>query len=174
MNDRDRLIAWIRTAGTVAAMIVLYFVVPIDKRDGLPVAVATTVTVLSAVLIAALAAKRIRAVLQGDLTEGAHSLIVVLALAVLGFAMGYYLLARSDPTEMAGLSTRLDALYFTLTTLATVGYGDIHPSGQAARAVACVNLLFNAVIVASLARTLLGVVSRTRAARAEAPTSESS
>jgi voltage-gated potassium channel len=169
MTNRGQAAAWLKTVGAVTAMTVIYFVAPLRQDDDpLPVAAATAIALVSALLLALLAANRIRGVLQGDLSEGVHGLITVLALAVLGFAMGYFILARSDPSQIAGLNTRLDALYFTLTTLATVGFGDIHPSGQAARGVACVNILFNAVVIASLARTILGVVSRSRAAAHQA------
>jgi voltage-gated potassium channel len=168
MTARERTVAWLKTLATVVSMCVIYFVLPLRQGDDpLPLAAATAIAVLAAILLAALAATRIRDTLHGDLNEGVHSLVTVLALAVLGFAVGYFLLARSDPSELPGLNTRLDALYFTLTTLATIGFGDIYPSGQAARGVTCVNILFNAVVVASLARTILGVISRTRAAQAE-------
>jgi hypothetical protein len=167
MNGRPRDLssskAWLKTAATVAAMVVIYFVIPLNQRDDpLSVAAATTIALIAALLLAFLAASRIRAVLGGDIDEGVHGLVSVFALAVLGFAVGYFLLARSDPGQLAGLNTRLDSLYFTLTTLASIGFGDIHPSGQASRAVACVNILFNVVIVAALARTILGAVRARR------------
>ena len=45
---------------------------------------------------------------------------------------------------------RLDALYFSMTTMSTVGYGDIHAQGQLARLLVTVQLVFNLVFVASL------------------------
>ena len=36
--------------------------------------------------------------------------------------------------------------------MTTVGYGDIHAEGQLARALVCVLLVFNVVVVASLIR----------------------
>ena len=62
-----------------------------------------------------------------------------------------------------GLETRLDGLYFALTTLATVGYGDVHAQGQFARAVVSFQLLFNVVVVTTAASVLVGEL-RTRAA----------
>ena len=38
--------------------------------------------------------------------------------------------------------------------MATVGYGDVHAEGQMARALVCVLIVFNVVVVASLVRAL--------------------
>jgi hypothetical protein len=59
------------------------------------------------------------------------------------------------------MSTRIDAVYFTVTTLSTVGFGDVHAVGQAARLVVTgqilVNLAFLGIVVRVLARAA-GVV----------------
>lgn len=65
------------------------------------------------------------------------------------FSLGYYLLAVQQPEQFSGLSTRLDALYFSMTTMSTVGYGDIH-AGSARPPAGDGQLVFNLVFVASL------------------------
>lgn len=54
-----------------------------------------------------------------------------------------------------------DALYFTLATLATVGYGDVHAVGQAARIAVTGQILFNLVFV-GVAVAVLGSAVRHR------------
>ena len=66
------------------------------------------------------------------------------------FSSAYYLLAMQRPGEFSGLNTRLDALYFSMTTMSTVGYGDITASGQIGRALVTVQLVFNLIFVAAL------------------------
>ncbi|MEZ0111377.1 voltage-gated potassium channel [Catenulispora sp. EB89] len=61
--------------------------------------------------------------------------------AILVFAASYWAMAARHG-QFVGLVTRLDALYFTGITMATVGYGDIHPSGQLARGVVLVQLVY--------------------------------
>jgi voltage-gated potassium channel len=68
--------------------------------------------------------------------------------AILVFAASYWAMAtRHD--QFVGLQTRLDALYFTGVTMATVGYGDIHPSGQLARAIVLVQLVYTFAFLVS-------------------------
>ena len=68
--------------------------------------------------------------------------------AILAFAASYWALATRQG-QFVGLQTRLDALYFTGVTMATVGYGDIHPSGQVARGVVLVQLVYTLVFLVS-------------------------
>ena len=41
-----------------------------------------------------------------------------------------------------------------MTTLLTIGFGDIHAAGQAARALVLVQMVFNVVIIATAATTI--------------------
>ena len=103
--------------------------------------------------------------LEGDSSTGVPGLLTVLALVVVTFASVYFMLARADPGQVAGLHTRLDSLYFTLTTTITVGYGDIHPAGQAARGIACLQFVFNGIFVAGLVRAIFYEAQTKRAAK---------
>jgi voltage-gated potassium channel len=76
-----------------------------------------------------------------------QGLLVALYVAVLFFALSYYLLAISNPEAITGLETRLDALYFSLTIVSTVGFGDVHATNQAARAVVSLQLVFDLMFV---------------------------
>jgi voltage-gated potassium channel len=68
--------------------------------------------------------------------------------AILVFAASYWAMATRHG-QFVGLGTRLDALYFTGVTMATVGYGDIHPSGQLARGVVLVQLVYTFAFLVS-------------------------
>jgi voltage-gated potassium channel len=60
---------------------------------------------------------------------------------------------------MVDLHTRTDALYFTLSTLTTIGFGDVHAVGQVARVLVIVQMIFDVVFVAAVAATLRGHLS---------------
>ena len=77
---------------------------------------------------------------------------MLIVLLVMAFSLTFFLLELASPGQIADLHTRTDALYFTLSTMATVGYGDVHAEGQAARALVCAVIAFDVVVVASLVR----------------------
>jgi voltage-gated potassium channel Kch len=77
-------------------------------------------------------------------------LILALELVLLISSLAYYVVARDQPAEFVGLHTRLDALYFSMVTLTTVGYGDVSAHGQLARALVTCQLAFNLVFVGAL------------------------
>ena len=91
-------------------------------------------------------------------------LLAVVYLAVVLFATGYFALATSTEDQFVDLDTKTDALYLTMTTLSTVGYGDVHAAGQAARAIVTVQIVFNLVVIGALA-SVFTTRLRQRAAR---------
>jgi voltage-gated potassium channel len=157
---------WLNTLLTIAVIITLYFVMPFGRRGNpLPLGLATALSILIAILLTALISRRILRIIDGTISVGIPGLLILLTAVIVAFSTGYYLLARSDPAEIAGLHTRLDSLYFTLTTVATIGYGDIHPAGQAARAIACFQVVFNSIFLAGLVRATLYEARAVRTAR---------
>lgn len=88
-------------------------------------------------------------------------LLVLVVLAV--FAAGYLALERADAGQFESLSTKTDALYFAVSTLATVGFGDVHATGQLARGLVTLQIVFNLVFVAALVSLVTGQI-RERAA----------
>jgi len=88
-----------------------------------------------------------------------ETLLNLLIVTVLAFSLGYLLLADHEG-QFAGLDTRTDALYFTLSTLATVGFGDVHAVGQAARIAVSAQILFNLVFVGAAVAVLGSAIQR--------------
>jgi voltage-gated potassium channel len=114
-----------------------------------------------AVAVAAIREHRVRLAddrsdLQGAQVE--HVLAIVLW-AIAFFALVYARLSQV-PDELEGMATRLDALYFTVTTLTTVGFGDIRAVGQTARLVVLLQMVFNVTVIAAAVRVLLSVARR--------------
>lgn len=63
-----------------------------------------------------------------------------------------YLAITEYPDEIVGLKTPLDAVYFTMTTLMTIGFGDIAAQGQFARGVVLIQMIFTVVLLSSSVR----------------------
>ena len=90
----------------------------------------------------------------------AEALVLVFAMLVLGFSAVYLTIDR-DAGQFIGLDTRVDALYFTVTTLSTVGFGDVSASGQAARIAVVVQIIVDFTLLAVAVKTLVAA-ARTR------------
>jgi hypothetical protein len=82
-------------------------------------------------------------------------LLLLLEVFILLFAYAYLSLEVGSPGSVPGIVTHLDAVYFVVTMLATVGFGDIVPKSELARAVATFQMLFNLVLLGAVVR--LGV-----------------
>jgi hypothetical protein len=159
----------LRSAVALALVLVVYFAFPVNQLAS------TTSTVLSiggliigGSVLAWLIMLQIRHQLRAGSDEGVRtqSLLMLLYMAVLLFALGYYVLANSTDDQFNGMETKTDSLYFTITTLGTVGFGDVHAVGQAARALVTAQIVFNLVFVGALASLLTGRLRRRAAAAA--------
>jgi voltage-gated potassium channel len=84
-------------------------------------------------------------------------LAVIVGEAVLLFAVNYLSISEY-PGEIAGLKTPLDAVYFTMTTLMTIGFGDIAAQGQIARGSVLLQMLFSLLLLSASARLLTTLV----------------
>lgn len=125
-----------------------FYLVPVRARDAGP----STRIVIGALVLAALTAMVINQ-LRSD-QDRVGRLVMVLAVVVFGFALVFYSLAVGSPGQFSGLETRTDALYFTVVTITTIGYGDIYPVGQLARLLVVGVVLFDLVFITALASSI--------------------
>ncbi|RYV52715.1 potassium channel family protein [Pengzhenrongella frigida] len=84
----------------------------------------------------------------------AETLLTALYVLILVFAVTYDRIASSSPDQFSGMENRTDALYFTVTTVATVGYGDIHAVSSPARLLVTAQMLLNLIYVGTALRVL--------------------
>lgn len=149
-----------------AALLVAYYALPIGLAGGRMV-VGLFLTGVGLVALGVAIMVQTRRELRGAKGARPGTLAMMLCLVVVLFSVAYFLMERAGPEQVAGLSTRTDALYFTLSTLATVGYGDVHATGQAARAVVSAQIVFNLVLVGGLVHTITARLRRQRGGRVE-------
>ena len=82
------------------------------------------------------------------------SVLGVMVLEVLALFSVTYLAIAENPGEILGMSTALDSLYFTMTTLMTIGFGDIAAQGQLARGTVLVQMFFSVLVLSASVRLL--------------------
>ena len=147
----------------VTGLVLVFLVVPVNKeRWWLGIAIGLLIIVGSVPLTV----KRINRVgtSHEPYLEAGLAVVMMIALIVIGFASIYAALSRHGE-EFADIHTKLDAVYFTITTLATVGYGDIAPTGQVARAVAIIQMVVDILVIGVAARLAMRVAARETEAR---------
>lgn len=153
MTIRER---WqVAGTGALAAIItVIYYVLPTPHRmreASWAILFGCGVGVL-AVLIVVSIGRLLRA---GEQTR-VRTLVLLLCVTVFYFSYLDVVLAEI-PGQFASLHTKTDGLYFSVSTLATVGFGDVHATGQAARAAVTLQIVFNLVFLGSAVAMISGL-----------------
>jgi voltage-gated potassium channel len=155
----------LRSAATLAAAMVFYYFVPLPDERLSIVGVLLFLAGMAALMLLVLLQARHQLRAPENESVRLNSLLVVLYLVIVFFSLAYVQIERLAPGEFAELETRTDALYFTVTTLGTVGYGDVHAVGQMARIFVTAQIVFDVVFVALLVSVFSHRVGRVVAAR---------
>jgi hypothetical protein len=160
---RAALYAAARTAVTTIVLVALYFVLPFHHLDKLgPLLGLCGGLVLVVVLIVRQATRIVAAPYPG--LRGAEALTMIAVVFILVFATTYVLMSSAAPDSFTILLTRVDSLYFTVTVLGTVGFGDIAATSQAARVMVTVQILADLALIGAGVRVVLAAIQRGRAA----------
>lgn len=162
--------AWrriLRLLGILVLVLAFYFMVPVsaDARGG-PVARGILAFLVLAVLITGMVLQLRMHVL--DVDRRIDGLVIAVLITMTVFALAFYVLELRRPDEIAELETRVDSLYFTLSTMLTVGFGDVHAKGQIARVMVLIQMVFNTVFVATAAALMTTRIRRVAAERSAA------
>lgn len=151
--------------GTAAAVLVAYFVIPM-KEDYAELLAA--LVVLGAVgALVPLAVRRAQQVLVSDRPGlvALQAVVTAVTVLVVSFSTLYYVLGTQHSDQIDGVATKIDGLYFSVTILSTVGFGDITATGQLGRAVVTLNMALNLVLLAIAVRVLTWALERAREQR---------
>jgi voltage-gated potassium channel len=145
--------AWWVGLLNLAAVLVVYFVVPVQAglsagRLALNTAVALIAVAVVAWIVVREARRRLEGV--GPRLRGLR-LVLALEVVLVAFALVYFMLVVNGTGHFVGITTRIDALYFATVTTTTVGFGDIAPLSQVARALVMLQLVFNVAFIALVA-----------------------
>lgn len=142
------------TVLTVVVPVVFYFVIPLDKEFGIVLAV--VLVVAAAASLIPISIRQAQLVLRSEdpLFDAMRCIVSALVFLVISFSSAYYVLGTNYDHEIAGVETKLDAIYFTVTILATVGFGDITANGQWARGIVTGQMIVNFAVLAVALRVV--------------------
>ncbi|BCW71045.1 hypothetical protein NicSoilB8_20890 [Arthrobacter sp. NicSoilB8] len=124
-------------------MLGLYFLIPIGGfNDANPAAAWIRLAVIVLIFLATMAIQ-LRMILTAHIPQvrAAEAVVESVLLFLCLFALLYTSMSVTDLLSFSEPLDRTDALYFTTSTFATVGFGDITPTSQLARAVVSVQMI---------------------------------
>jgi hypothetical protein len=165
---RRRLILWagLRSVLIAAVLVVLYYVLPLDRRWDSDTAVRLLVGLL---VFAGVMVWQVRAIAGARYpgVRAAEALGFIIPFFLVLFASTYFLMDRVSAASFTQPLTRTDALYFTVTVFSTVGFGDITAKSEIARVVLIVQMLADLALLGTGIRLLLGAVQRGQQRRSD-------
>jgi voltage-gated potassium channel len=126
--------------------------------------VAVIMLLIGLVVLIALVAFQVRSIMRSrfPMLRGVEALATSIPLFLLLFAATYVVLAAISAGNFTEPLSRTDALYFTVTVFATVGFGDITAKTEVARLVVTGQMMADLVVLGVGVKVLLGAVQRGR------------
>jgi hypothetical protein len=162
---RQGIAALLRSLAITIVLVALYYLLPLDHLSSLPLAVLLGAGL---VILLVISAGQVREILRAryPALRAAEALATTVPLFLLLFASAYYVMEQASPGSFSHSLTRTDALYFTVTTFTTVGFGDITATSESARLVVTAQMLLDLLALGLGVRVLLGAVQIARQGRA--------
>jgi voltage-gated potassium channel len=157
--------ALLRSTLTATVLVVIYYALPLAGRlDG----GAVSVLVIGSLVFTVMIIWQIRAIIRADYPglRTIESLATAIPMFLLVFAVAYLLLDGATAAAFNEPLSKTDALYFTVTVFATVGFGDIVPRTELARIVTMSQMLADLVVIGLIVRVMISAVKEGHQRRA--------
>jgi voltage-gated potassium channel len=150
----------LRSLAAAVVLVGLYYLLPLDHIKNVPLTLVAGLLILLAVTT-----WQVRAIIRAryPALRAIEALATTVPLFLLLFASAYFTMAATNPANFSAHPlTRTDALYFTVTTFSTVGFGDITAVSQAARLVVTAQILLDLLVLGLVVRVFVGAVQLAR------------
>jgi voltage-gated potassium channel len=159
------MIAAIRSFASVAVLAMAYFLLPFTRlAECKLIAEFTAGILLVIVVLTAQTVGTLRS--RYPLLRSVEAMATSIPLFLVVFATTHYLLNELNPGSYSEPMTRLDALYLTMSTFATVGFGDITAKSEPAKFAILVQMIGGLILIGVVARVLIGAARRREGRRA--------
>ncbi len=145
------------------ALFGLYAAAPLGRRKDAGIVVEL---VLALAVLTAVVTWQIRAIIRSPFPrlQAVQAVAVSIPLLIVTFATTYVELAEVSPHSFSEPVGRVDGVYFTVTVLATVGFGDIAPVTDAARMIVTGQMVADLILVGFIAKVIFNTVEQRRRA----------
>jgi voltage-gated potassium channel len=146
---------------STTALVALYALAPLDQK---PVGLVAVELIVSLLLLAVLLGWQITSVVRSPYPglRAAEAVAVTLPLIILLFSAAYFVMEEASSGTFTEPLTRIDALYFSVTVFASVGFGDITAKTELARMIVTLQMIVDLVLIGVIARVLFGAVQQRR------------
>lgn len=148
--------------GSTVGLVAIYYLIPLD-----PASIGVTVGQLTVGLLAlvGLVVWQVRSIARATYPalRAVGALATSVPLFLLLFAGTYYVMGGVSEANFSEPLTRTDALYFTVTVFATVGFGDITATAEGTRILVMGQMIAGVVIIGLGARVIVDAVKRGQA-----------
>ena len=152
-------IAAIRSFASVAVLVTAYFLLPFTRLLNGRLIAEFAAGVLLVILV--LISQTVLTLRSGyPLLRSIEAMATSIPLFLVVFSTTHYLINVLNPGGYSEPMTRFDALYFTMSTFATVGFGDITAISVPARFVTLVQMIGGLILIGVVARVLIGAARR--------------
>ena len=148
-----------RTAVAVIAVAVLYAIVPLPDR---PTVGSVIGLIAGLAALASLVIWQFRSILRSPYpgARAVEAIVAVVSTLVVVFAYTYAGMSATHPESFSEPLSRIDSLYYAVTILSTVGFGDITAVTDAARLTVTAQIVLDLVVVVGIVRLLLAAAKR--------------
>lgn len=139
-------------------VVALYYVLPVQPVHGSPL----LRTAVGVAAFAAVLAFEVRAIMRhrDPVARSVRAMAIVIPFFIADFAWIYLTVSWSYPDALGGALTRTEALYFTVTVLSTVGFGDITPKTDLARVIVIIQMVLDLLVLGVVVRLIIDTARR--------------
>ena len=152
----DRLVLWATLRSVIAGtvLITIYSLLPVGNVSGPRIVFRL---IFAAAITVATVLWSVHSVNKSalPLPRAMEALVVTVFVTMAAFATAYLNLSAHDTASFNEPLDKVSALYFTVTTLATVGYGDITPETETAQIAVMVQMVVNVTVVGTAVRVII-------------------
>ena len=144
-----------RMLGMTAVLLLAYFRLPVDT---ITATLGLVVLLGGIALLVVVTVRQVQRIVVDDhpALRGVEAVATIVPLFIVVFAYTYVWMSNDDPSRFTQPIDRVDGLYFVVTVLSTVGFGDISPVSSGARLVVTLQMLLDLVLIGVVAKLIVG------------------
>jgi voltage-gated potassium channel len=144
----------VRILASTVVLTVIYFVLPAAGKGGVA---ATVELIIGLVAFAGLMVWQVQRIMVAKHPElrAIEALAVAVPALIILFAFTYLSISHAHHAAFSERLNHIGALYFTVTTIGTVGYGDIVAKSDFARVLVTLQILLDLGVLVGIVRALI-------------------